>query len=91
MKAKFVLEAAKYVTPAVILFGLLWAVAKPHAENFVNDSVNYRFVQVERHLSVIRNRQTEQERNLVRMDEKLSQLHSVQQEMRQDLKALLQK
>lgn len=82
-------EAVKYVAPAAVLFGLLWAVARPHAENFVNEAVEDRFVTVERHLHSIKQRQSKTELDLARMDEKLNQLNSVQQEMREDLKALL--
>lgn len=79
----------RHVASIAVVIALMWGIARPHAQDFIRDTVDERITQLERRLTEVRLAQQSAAGAQARIEAELNTLTLLQAEARNDVKALL--
>lgn len=80
----------RHAASAVLILGLLWAVARPHAEEFIQDTVNDRLELLEMQMNDVRQSSRDMQREQAVMANDLDNLKALQRDTKRDTRMILQ-
>ena len=82
-------EIGRIVVVMATVLGILWTVAKPHAQGLVEESVKDRFETIEKSIEDIKQQQSAQSTSQATIKTEIETIKDLQAESREDIKAIL--
>lgn len=80
----------RHAASAVLILGLLWAVARPHAQEFIEETVNDRLNKLEMQMNDVRQASRDMQREQAVMANDLGNLKELQRDTKRDTRMILQ-
>ena len=80
----------RHITSALVIFGVIGYLAKPHAQDFVRDAVDDRIEKLEMQMDNVQRSMMAQQRAQDVMQNDLGHLKEIQQDTKRDTRIILQ-
>lgn len=80
----------RHTTSAIVILGLLWAVARPHAQTFIEETVDDRLNKLEMQMNDVRQSNRDMQREQAVMGTDIANMKEIQKDTKRDTRMILQ-